>query len=86
MSKAISQTDARRYKRRVEELEAVLDAQRASWTHEYPGGVHIATETGVSTDTATSIKTARKLGHAVVAVQRMSGEVIFYALPLPKGD
>jgi hypothetical protein len=77
----ISQREARRLKKRVDQLEGVLRSQRASWGHVYPGGVNIATVTFAPEHTIlTAIRTARKLDHAVVVVE--SGDVVyFYALP-----
>ena len=82
--KKISQREARRLKRRVDELEKVIKAQRNSWVSDWPGGVHIAT-VHLGFDAmreSAKIATARKLGHAVVATE--TGEKIeFRALPLP---
>ena len=81
--KRITQADARRYKQRVDELEAILTKQYSTWSHDWPGGVHIATALNVSTDVHSSIKTARRLYHAVVAIQTSDNQVLFYGLPLP---
>lgn len=80
----ISQSEARRLKHRVAELENLLRDQRMNWARDFPGGIHIASETNMTHDTTAAIKTARKLGHAVVAVQQNAIEVAFYALPLPR--
>jgi hypothetical protein len=75
----ISQAEARRLKRRVEELEHARDAAFARWGRDYPGGTHIATLT-VPDVAAAKIATARLLDHAVMARQD-GNTVYFYALP-----
>lgn len=80
--RTISQADARRYKRTLEHYEAREQARLNAWTAEFPGGVHIAGEAAVSISTTSAIKTARRLGHAVVAVQDGNAGLQFYALPL----
>jgi hypothetical protein len=79
----IPQREARRLRERVRELEAERDKQRAAWTLDYPGGTHIATSKPADTVVA-SVRTARKLGHAVVVIERQDGDVNYYALPLAK--
>lgn len=81
----ISQREARRLKKRVEELEREEAHRRRVWASEYPHGVNIATakwEEGGRVPTA--ILTARKLKHAVVCTAEESGRVLFFALPLAK--
>ena len=77
----ISQHEARALRRRVNELETVLDRQRNAWALEWPGGVHITSL--VHNDTAALVMLARKLGHAVV-VTTYRGELQFRALPIAK--
>ncbi len=81
----ISQREARRLKKRVDELETVLNEQRRSWVSDWPGGVHIASVSWAAPDaTCARIKVARQLGHAVVATDADDGKRIeFRALPLP---
>jgi len=82
MRPAISQREARRLRRRVQELEAELQTQRSTWSREWPGGVHLC-NLEVSLVDYARLETARKLDHAVVVT--LSGrEVRMYALPLPK--
>ena len=78
----ISQTEARRLKRRVEQLEAADRARRQTWSRDYPGGVNIASTTYPSSQefVPAVIATSRKLGHAVVATVD-GNRVAFYALP-----
>lgn len=61
----ISQREARRLRKRVYELERILDAQKSQWSSEWPSSTCIG---GINVDPAThaSIKTARLLKHAVV--------------------
>lgn len=85
MSKPISQTEARRLKRRVEELESAERNRRARYGSEYPGGVNIATYHGMddSDRLVVAAKTARMCGHAVIVVADQHF-LRFYALPHPK--
>lgn len=76
---AISQREARRLRKRVEELERQIRLRNNAWATEYPGGVHIATVVGSDT-VATAVLTARKLRHAVV-VTNEGTTLRFYALP-----
>lgn len=83
MSK-ISQREARRLRKRVDELEGEIKKQRSNWSTDWPGGVHIATVdfTSASLEIA-KIQTARRLGHAVVATEASPSRLEFRALPLP---
>ena len=63
----ISQREARRNKKRMIELQDLLDSQLRVWTSDYPGGCLLATEQFEPTNYAV-IAAARKLGHPVVCV------------------
>lgn len=77
----ISQREARRLKKRVEQLENELNGQRNAWARDYPGGTNIGRVDGVFL-MAGKVGVARQLAHAVVAVN--DGEnLLLYALPLP---
>lgn len=79
----ISQREARRLRKRVDELERMFYNQRSMWSQEYVGGVNIVTETwDRNHEVIVAIRTARKLGHAVVAVGNETGQILFMALPL----
>lgn len=65
--KKISQREARQLRKRVAELEKRNEQNASAWAREYIGGVHVATVT-VSDVSHAICKTARKLGHALVAV------------------
>lgn len=79
----ISQREARRLRKRVAALEDILSQQRRVWGQEWFGGVEIAQTTWAPTDAIpVAVKTARKLGHAVVVKGDDSGRVQFMALPL----
>jgi hypothetical protein len=83
MSRRISQREARRLRQRVEELEIAEVRRRRGWSADYPGGVHIASvEYSADHRLLVAIGTARRLGHAVVVVER-SGELLFYGIPHP---
>lgn len=82
MNRTISQREARRLRKRVAELED-LDWQRwSSWASDFPGGTHIAAvDVSALPKSISAIETARKLKHAVIALN--DGETVrFYALPL----
>ena len=79
----ISQRETRRLRKRVEALEADQERQRSTWANDYPGGTHIASSTPDATVVA-AIRTARKLKHAVVSIERQDGEVNYFALPVAK--
>ena len=77
----ISQREARALRKRVAELETVLDRQRNAWRAEWPNGVNIATVS--HHETAVVAHVARKLGHAVVVTT--DGDVLrFFALPIDR--
>ena len=80
-TKPISQREARALQRRVDLLEASEENRRSEWVRQYPGGVHIASIT-VSEVDAAKLRTARRLGHAVVAVNGNGNELLIYALPI----
>lgn len=77
----ISQREARRLRKRVEELETLEERRRQAWKSEYPGGVFLE---GIVVQpwTYAAMKTARKLGHAVVITTNGENTIQFYALPL----
>lgn len=80
----ISQREARRLVKRVAVLERALSRQRREWSQEYFGAVQIGAVSfdGPSTIPAV-IRTARKLGHAVVVVGDETLSVRIMALPHP---
>lgn len=81
----VSQREARRLIRRVDELERILISQRRTYSQQW-AGVNISTVVYPSQDDAvpTAIRTARRLGHAVVVVGDETGTLRFMALPHPK--
>jgi phage-related minor tail protein len=81
MTKTISQREARALRRRVQELELVLDRQQNAWAYSWPGGVNIGTF-NTDSDIVAKIQTARVLKHACVAVINHEGDIAIYALPL----
>jgi hypothetical protein len=71
--KKISQREARQLRKRVEELEKRNEQNASAWAREYIGGVNIATV--VTSDVSHAIcRTARKLGHAIVAIPSDNGK------------
>ena len=79
----ISQREARSLRKRVAELETVLDRQRNAWADSWPGGVNIATFSA-DREIQTAIRTARSLNHACVVILKGDGDVAVFALPLAK--
>lgn len=81
----ISQTEARRLKRRVLELERMESSRRAIYGAGYPGGVNIANHAFASDRDylPAVVGTSRRLGHAVVVVDDGS-TLRFYAIPHPR--
>jgi hypothetical protein len=83
--KLISQREARKWKRRAEDLEALIQRERSTYAATYPGGMHIGHLSWDSeTSIGSSIYTAQRLGHAVVAVADGNRKFNLYALPHPK--
>lgn len=78
----ISQREARRLRRRVEELEAVERRRRYTYVKDYPGGVNIAQLAyGSERDFLPAVViNSRKLGHAVIVIND-GATLLFYALP-----
>jgi len=79
----ISQREARRLRKRVDELEEVIRKQHMNWVRDWPGGVHIGTIDCTHKDYDTKVGVARKLGHAVVVTGHKSDALEMFALPLP---
>lgn len=80
----ISQREARRLKRRVEQLESLLRRQRNCWSLQYPGGAHIGSITNLP-NVADWVRVSRLLGHAVVAINNGT-DINLFALPHPAED
>jgi len=81
LSKKISQREARQLRKRVAELERRDELNASAWAREYIGGVNVATVM-VSDVSHAICRTARKLGHALVAVPSDNGkfELSIYAV------
>lgn len=77
----ISQREARRLRKRVDELERILSAQRYSWAAEWPSGVQLDS-VQVQNNEWHIVTTARKLGHAVVVVPDKENWLRVYGCPL----
>lgn len=82
--KKISQRNARLLQKRVAELEALENKRRGAWNSEYPGGVNLVNIVAQSHVYAI-VKTARRLGHAVVVTSNGDSELQFYGLPVAGG-
>jgi hypothetical protein len=79
MRPVISQREARRLKRRVEQLEERERSRMRNWSSEYPGGTHIDTLTIAGVEYV-AIKTAWMLGHPVIVKPSRTNEVMVYAV------
>lgn len=85
MSKKISQLEARRLKKRVQELERREESRFALWGSDYPYGTQIcALALDPKGVVSTAIKTARRLGNAIVVTVADDGTVYFFALSGPR--
>ena len=83
--KTINQRAAHRLARRVQSLEAILNAQRLRYSQEWMGGIEIARHSWIVSDQIpTAVRTAHALRHAVVVTCDVSGLMKFIALPLPE--
>ena len=80
----ISQREARRLRRRVVALEAIISSQRRIHGQEWQGVNIVTVEWEPRHHVPQSIRTATRLGHKVVAVANQEGEVKFMALPHEK--
>lgn len=75
MSKHITQAEAKRLRKRVEELEAREHERANRWGKEYPrGGVHIAT-VALGENSKGRLEAAQMLRHPLVC--RVSGTSIY---------
>ena len=80
----ISQTDAWQLFHENKRLRKLINDQRQSWSEEWPDGTWICSDS-VSVVNMAAIRTARLLGHAVVAVP-YNDRIEFAALPIPSRD
>jgi hypothetical protein len=75
----ISQREARRLKKRVEDLERQQNLQRAVWNNSYPGGVHLGYLTLTADWFRGRLEASRMLGHPIV-VTLDGAKANFYAV------
>ncbi len=78
MNKRISEREARRLRRRVEELERQEEIRLRRWTSEFPGGVHLVS-LQLTPECAAAVNTAIKLGHYVVVKTSENTNAYLYA-------
>ena len=78
----ISQREARRLQKRVNELQAELNEQQYRWAKQWPGGVNIFTENAPSSTLLAIVRTARALKHAVVVTENDQGSLYYYGCKL----
>jgi hypothetical protein len=79
----ISQREARRLRKRVQELEDWERQRMNPWHTGWPRGVDVGSVT-VDSATYAALHTARKLRHAVVVVTDELNTLKFYAIPMEK--
>lgn len=79
--KKISQREARKLRKRVQELEKRNEQNANAWAREYIGGVHMDT-VSVSNVSHAICRTARRLGRALVVIPGDNGkfELSIYAV------
>lgn len=71
--KPISQKEARRLRKRVQELEKTLADQKSAWRSTWSADwVHLESLT-LSTESYAKVMTARKLDHAVIVILGSAG-------------
>lgn len=81
-TKRISQREARSLRARVQKLTLHLKNQRYRYASEWPGGVCLGTFLYAADDArASAVHTARRLKHAVVAVDNGEREFKLFAIP-----
>lgn len=79
----ISQVEAWQLFHKVKHLEKQEDQRSNAWSSEWPLGTHIGqAQFNADSSLVGSIRTARKLKHAVVIVAKESGVIEFIAMPL----
>jgi len=78
MSKPIPQREARRLRKRVDELESVISQQKNSWHSEWPSSIGIR-ELPAEKGTIDVVNVCRKLGHAVVVTDNGDGMLKLWA-------
>ena len=76
----ISQREARRLRKRVDELETQRRQERSSWARDYPGGQHLGSLTLKADWFRGRLEAAQLLKHPIV-VRQSGAECMFYALP-----
>lgn len=83
--KPISQREARKAVKRVAALEHMVEQERSRYSQQYIGAKEIVRcQHGELGEVVIAIRTARKLGHAVVCIEQEDGIVRYNALPHPK--
>lgn len=82
----ISQREAVRLRKRVAELESILDDQRNRWCQQWPGGIHLGKLTIERSWLIGRIEGARMLGHAVVVSTDTDGVLHMHALPITRSQ
>lgn len=80
MTRPISQREAHRLRKQVQELLAQRDKQTATWSRDYPGGVHLGTWTTEKDWFWGALSAAQKLKHVLVVKVEENGACRFYAV------
>lgn len=77
----ISQREARRLRKRVQDLERAEESRRYAWASEWPGGTHLE-DLNLSAVSAAKVYTARRLGCAIVGMCVGEETLRLVAVPL----
>jgi hypothetical protein len=83
----ISQREARKLRKRIEELEKQEDKRGNAWSSEWPMGKCLG-KVQIQADSFMrgAIHASRLLKHAVVVSENDQGEIWFHAMPLAKEE
>lgn len=79
MRKKISQVEARRLLKRVQEMERLGRERLLRYSSDYPGGINFHTMS-INSEGAACIHTAQKLEHAIVVRIGHDDKLYFYAV------
>lgn len=77
----ISQREAHKLLKRVQELEEAFNKQRSKWSQQFFGGTHLGNIKRERDWFAGRLEAARELGNAIVCKCGEDGSISFYALP-----
>lgn len=79
MRKKISQAEAWSMKHQIRRMKEQDEKRNNAYAQEFPNGIHITT-LNIDAVIDAKLKTARRLGYALVATAPNAGQVNFYAI------